>query len=649
MANENFRFNKELLDRFVSIAQPYFFPLNAPNSSLRLIVLLVSSILFVMSICYFGIISIGAIIQYFYPVFMTDVAPNFKLYVEDLKSTNLSIVSLTVICISILLFKYNYYYIKDKMKPWLLIIVILILLFCVTGLNVSLSYIFRFLDTSLNVRNENAFWDFLWVYGLIVLIALPIISLYRFTRLKFGRYWREWLTNNFIERYFKNRAYYLLDSNAQNSDIDNPDQRISEDIKNFTMVTLNFLIDILQAILTVTAFSAILWSISKTLTIGLLVYVGLGTWVAIYTGKKMIKIYYNQLRLEADFRYGLIHVRDNSESIAFYSGEKKEIKNILRRLYSALKNYDLWIIWQSIVDLFQFSYSNLMRFPVYLLVAPLYFSGQIDFGTITQAWIAFFQVFGALSIVTNQIESISAFSASIFRLGNFDKTLTLIANSSSNEPCIRYAESSTLEFDKVTVKTPDGLRVLVQDLSFSLKKGDRMMIVGESGIGKSSLLRSVAGLWDFGSGLIKKPSLSKTMFLPQQPYMLLGTLKEQISYPNSKDEFDLEDIDKVLRRVGLEQLVKDHNVNEVKDWTRVLSVGEQQRLAFARVLINEPEFVILDEGTSALDMENEKNLYKILDELDISYISVGHRKEIKQFHNSILTILPRGSYKLDKN
>ena len=535
------------------------------------------------------------------------------------------------------------------MKPWLLIIGILILLFCVTGLNVSLSYIFRFLDTSLNVRNENAFWDFLWVYGLIVLIALPIISLYRFTRLKFGRYWREWLTNNFIERYFKNRAYYLLDSNAQNSDIDNPDQRISEDIKNFTMVTLNFLIDILQAILTVTAFSAILWSISKTLTIGLLVYVGLGTWVAIYTGKKMIKIYYDQLRLEADFRYGLIHVRDNSESIAFYSGEKKEIKNILRRLYSALKNYDLWIIWQSIVDLFQFSYSNLMRFPVYLLVAPLYFSGQIDFGTITQAWIAFFQVFGALSIVTNQIESISAFSASIFRLGNFDKTLTSITNSSSNKPCIRYVESSTLEFEKVTVKTPDGLRVLVQDLSFSLKKGDRMMIVGESGIGKSSLLRSVAGLWDFGSGLIKKPSLSKTMFLPQQPYMLLGTLKEQISYPNSKDEFDLEDIDKVLRRVGLEQLVKDHNVNEVKDWTRVLSVGEQQRLAFARVLLNEPEFVILDEGTSALDMENEKNLYKILDELDISYISVGHRKEIKQFHNSILTILPRGTYKLDKN
>lgn len=649
MPDNNFRFNKELLNRFVNIAQPYFFPLAAPSSSLRLILLLISSVLFVMSVCYFGIIAIGWTLQYFYPIFMSDVAPNFKLYIENLQSTKLSALSLLTILGSLLLFKYNYIYIKDKLRPWLLIVGILILLFCVTGLNVSLSYVFRFLDTSLNVRNENAFWDFLWVYGFIVLIALPVISLYRFARLKFGRYWREWLTNDFIERYFKNRAFYILDSNAQNSDIDNPDQRIAEDIKNFTSVTLSFLIDILQAILTVTAFSAILWSISKTLTVGLLIYVGIGTWIAIYTGRKMIKIYYDQLRLEADFRYGMVHVRDNSESIAFYSGEKKEIRTILNRLLKALKNYDLWIIWQSIVDLFQFSYSNLMRFPVYLLVAPLYFSGQIDFGTITQAWIAFFQVFGALSIVTNQIESISAFSASIFRLGNFDKTLNLIANSNPDKESIKYAQSDTLGFDNVTVKTPDNLRVLVKNLSISLSKGDRLMIVGESGVGKSSLLRSVAGLWDFGSGLIKKPNLTNTMFLPQQPYMLLGTLKEQICYPSSKDDFGLEELASVLKEVGLAQLIKEHNVNEVKDWSRVLSVGEQQRMAFARILINKPEFVILDEGTSALDTENEKNLYKILDGLNISYISVGHRKEIMQFHNLILTILPHGGYKVDKN
>ena len=647
MAENNFRFNKELLDRFVSIAQPYFFPLDVTKSTLRLLILLVSSVLLVMAICYFGIISIGAIIEFFYPVFMNEVAPNFKAYVEDLKSTKLSLISISVILFSFFLFKINYEHIKDKLKPWLLIIGILILLFCVTGLNVSLSYIFRFLDTSLNVRNEEAFWDFLWVYGLIVLIALPIISLYRFTRLKFGRFWREWLTNNFIERYFKNRAYYVLDSNAQSSDIDNPDQRISEDIKNFTMVTLSFLIDILQAILTVTAFSAILWTISKTLTIGLLIYVGLGTWIAIYTGRKMIKIYYDQLRLEADFRYGMVHVRDNSESIAFYSGEKKEVKTVLLRLYRALKNYDLWIIWQSIVDLFQFSYSNLMRFPVYLLVAPMYFSGEIDFGTITQAWIAFFQVFGALSIVTNQIESISAFSASVFRLGNFDKTLNLISNNQVDRECIKYLESSKLEFDNVFINTPDNERTLIKNLNLKLKNNDKLMIVGESGIGKSSLLRSVAGLWDFGSGEIKKPNLSQTMFLPQQPYMLLGTLTEQVSYPNSQDEFTFQEIEQALSRVGLNQLIKDHKVNEVKDWTRVLSVGEQQRLAFARILINKPKFVILDEGTSALDAENEQNLYKLLDELNVSYISVGHRIEIRKFHNIILTMLPNGNYNIE--
>ena len=178
----------------------------------------------------------------------------------------------------------------------------------------------QFLDTSLNTREEGIFWEFLWVYGIVVLFAVPIIAFYRFTRLKFGRYWREWLTDNFISRYFQNRCYYLLDSNSGISDIDNPDQRISEDIKYFTSVTLDFLIDTLYAILTVVSFSAILWSISKTLTLGLVIYVFIGTWIAILTGKRMIRIYYDQLRLEADFRYSMVHVRDNSESIAFYRG-----------------------------------------------------------------------------------------------------------------------------------------------------------------------------------------------------------------------------------------------------------------------------------------------------------------------------------------
>ena len=211
--------------------------------------------------------------------------------------------------------------------------------------------------------------------------------------------------------------------------------------------------------------------------------------------------------------------------------------------------------------------------------------------------------------------------------------------------CIR--DRNRLEFDKVTVKTPDNNRELIRDLTLSLSEKDRLIIVGESGVGKSSLLRSVAGLWNFGSGLIKKPNITNTMFLPQQPYMLLGTLREQVCYPNSQDDFDYDEINKALVKVGLSQLTKDHNVNEIKDWTRVLSVGEQQRLAFARILINKPDFVILDEGTSALDSDNEQKLYNILNELGVAYISVGHREEIKQFHNLVLTMLPNGKYSLD--
>ena len=500
---------------------------------------------------------------------------------------------------------------------------------------------------ALNLRNDKAFWEFLWVYGWIVLIALPIVASYRFTRLKLARYWREWLTNNFLERYFHNRAFYLLDSNTEDSDIDNPDQRISEDIRNFTTVTLDFLIDTLYAILTVFAFSAILWSISKTLTIGLIAYVFLGTLIAIYTGKKMIKIHYNQLKLEADFRYSMVHVRDNSESIAFYKGEEKEVTNVVNKLFKALKNFDLWIIWQSIVDLFQFSYQNLMRFPVYILVAPLYFLEEIDFGTITQAFVAFYQVFGALSIVVSQIERISQFSASVFRLGNFDLMLNSISKNENSYNQINYNESDKLKIVNLNLVTPNGEKQLVKDLNLDLDSNTNLMIVGESGVGKSSLLRSIAGLWTRGKGDVYKPKITDTMFLPQKPYMLLGTLRDQVCYPGSSNHFSDEDIRNAINLVSMNRIIQEHGLDDTKDWSRVLSVGEQQRLAFARIILNKPSLVILDEGTSALDTENENKVYEILNNNSIRYISVGHREGLKRFHNVLLTLLPNSGYRIE--
>lgn len=648
MSSPKFNFNKELLERFIKTAQPYFLPISVNNSRWKLIALITLAILSVISISHFFLIFLGFILEIVFPTFINELAPQFKVYVDSLKNNGLVITSLIILSLSSYYFFINLKNIGKNLRPWILLFTIILLLFSVTGLNVGLSYIFRFLDTSLNTREEAVFWEFLWVYGIVVLIAVPIIASYRFTRLKFGRYWREWLTDNFLSRYFQNRCYYLLDSNSDVSEIDNPDQRISEDIKYFTSVTLDFLIDTLYAILTVVSFSAILWSISKTLTLGLIIYVFIGTWIAILTGKRMIRIYYDQLRLEADFRYSMVHVRDNSESIAFYRGERKEIKNILKVFSKALINFDLLIIWQSIIDLFQFMYSNLMRFPVYILVAPLYFANEIDFGTITQAWIAFFQVFGALSIVTNQIENISAFSASIFRLGNFDNAMNEIPlNEENNKNKINYKLSDKISLEKLSLMTPGSNKFIINELSLNLED-DNLLIKGQSGVGKSSLLRAIAGIWTLGKGSVIKPDYSKIMFLPQKPYMNLGSLEEQLSYPKSKGEFSYEEINNSLRKVSLEHLIKEHGLDSVKDWSRILSVGEQQRLGFVRILLNKPNIVILDESTSALDEMNEKNAYKLLLENSIKYISVGHRPNLIEYHQLSLTLFEDGTHKIEK-
>ncbi|MEO1522213.1 MAG: ABC transporter ATP-binding protein/permease, partial [Cyanobacteria bacterium J06633_2] len=421
----------------------------------------------------------------------------------------------------------------------------------------------------------------------------------------------------------------------------NPDQRITEDIRSFTTTTLQFLLDILDSILTVISFAAVLYSISKILTFGLLAYAAFGTIVAVLMGQRLIKINYNQLRLEGNFRYGMVHVRDNAESIAFYQGEGLERKKVTERLMSAIKNYDLLIIWQSLIDLFQYGYDYFTRIVPYLIVAPLYLAGETDFGTIGQASLAFYQLWKALSLITNKIDSIAIFAASINRLGAFYERLQDLKDL-PNQPIQSNIESiiaKQLKARNLTVFTPNNEQKLIENLSFDMAIGEHLLIVGPSGCGKSSLMRAIAGLWTNGEGTIVRPDVTETLFLPQRPYMLLGTLREQVIYPNTRTNVTDDEIQSVLEQVNLGSLAERVGGLDVeRDWPTVLSLGEQQRLAFARIVLSRPKYVMLDEATSALDVTNERELYDLIREMGVTYVSVGHRPSLLEFHEKVLVL-----------
>ena len=638
--NIRFRFDKQLWNRFVETAQPYFYPTERRGTQTFLGLLLVVLFL-VVSITFFLTVGLTEAGRLIFPEFFTTLAAPLVEQIDGLLRSPAVPTGLGVIATcGLILFA-----LRQKLQPrwrqWSLLWLLLFLSFVVNGINVTISYVFRFVDNALNQKDEPVFWQFLFIYAGIIVLAIPIIVLYRYIRLKLALFWRDWLTKLFFNRYFSNRAYYELDSNAANTEIDNPDQRITEDIRSFTETTLSFLLDILDSILTLISFTAVLYSISRVLTVGLLIYAAFGTAVAVIAGQRLIKINYNQLRLEANFRYGMVHVRDNAESIAFYRGEGLERQQVTERLIAAIKNFDLLIIWQSIIDLFQYGYNYFTRIVPYLIVAPLYFAGETDFGTIGQAYLAFSQVLGALSLVTNRIDSISNFAASINRLGTFYERLQDPSDvlESDDQHRIQSQVDGHFAIQNLTLLTPNNEQKLVENLSFDVEPGERLLIVGASGCGKSSLMRAIAGLWTNGEGTIVSPDIAETLFLPQRPYMILGSLREQITYPNTHTNVSDDDIQEVLQKVNLANLAdRVGGLDVERDWPTVLSLGEQQRLAFARILLSQPRYAMLDEATSALDVNNERELYELIREMGVVYVSIGHRPSLLEYHEKVLVL-----------
>ena len=539
-----------------------------------------------------------------------------------------------------------YWFSEDKWTARGLLVLLILLLLGSTAFAVFLNEQTGELTSALAAQNSARYWKSLFTTIGIILAAAPFYVFYFYVRDKFANYWRRWLTHNYLDSYFRNRAFYKL---AFNADIDNPDQRISEDINTFTLRAIFYLLLAVEAVLQLIAFCGVLWSISRMLVLFLLAYATLGTLIATMVfGRSLVALNLFQLKREADFRFGLVRVRENAESIAFYRGEAPESLAIKRRFLDAFANFNKIINWQFFLNIFQYSYSSITLIMPALILAPQVISGDLEVGRVVQAAGAFAAIFTALTVIVNNFDTLSRFAAGISRLDKFAKSLEVCARDHrADQDVIQTVEDDRLAIEHLTLKTPDYRRTLVVDLSVEVKSGEGLLIVGASGGGKSSLLRAVAGLWDSGSGTIVRPPLQNVLFLPQRPYMIIGTLRAQLLYPSERKEVTDEQLLGILKQVNLSDLTERFGGLDVEaDWGKILSLGEQQRVAFARVLLSSPGYVILDESTSALDSENEDALYQQLHDSGTTLISVSHRLSIRKYHKHVLELDGDGSWRV---
>lgn len=536
---------------------------------------------------------------------------------------------------------------KQKYRAMGLLFSVVLLLFGVAGINVYVSAIAGKFMTALQARDVSHYYSYLLIYAGALVAGTPIIVYYQYLRTKLALVWRKWLTQHLVSRYFSNRAYYRL---SDDNSIDNPDERLSQDVETFCNSAVGLFIAVLDSSITVITFIGVLWSISLTLTAAVVIYSLFGCFVTVWIGNKLVELNFQHIKLEADLRYSMADVRRDVESIAFYGGERNAKLDILKRMVAAIRNLELMMVLNRNLTIFTSNFNFMVILIPAAITAPLYFSGQMQFGTITQAGMAFAQVFAGMTLLVAQYNGISGFVANINRLGSFVEVLDRYA--APQLPSAKRIESvlgnsDKLELRNVSVLTPDAARTLISDLSLTVPAGESIIIMGPSGSGKSSLLRVIAGIWTMGQGVVERPQRQDMMFLPQRPFVPRSTLRQAMCYPRTHTCAVDAQLLSVLKLVNLSELaIRSGGLDVEQDWRQKLSLGEQQRLTMARLIMARPKYAFLDEATSALDPENEQLLYNLVKGVGATVISVGHRPSLAQHHHKVLQLTGDGGWSL---
>lgn len=542
-----------------------------------------------------------------------------------------------------------YFRSEDRWWAWSLLAVVIAINLFIVYLEVQFNLWYGRFYNALETKNWDVFVSELWTFsGLAALFIVAFVAVFYVDQWLQLR-WRRWLTGRFTDSWLAGHAFYRIEL-ARSTD--NPDQRIADDIRQFVQLAMSLSVGLLSAIVTLFSFLFLLWTLSGPLSFtalgvdvtipGYMVWVALlyaivGTWLTHVVGRPLIDINFQRQRLEADFRFDLMRLRENAEPVALYHGEVSESAALRTRFGKVIDIWWAYIRARVRLGFFINSYNQVALIFPFIVAGPRYFSGALQLGQLIQVTEQFRQVQRSLSYFVTAYTDVAELGAVINRLRSFDRAIqqTRIASGITQDA----HAAPTISADKLFVALPDG-RPLLEDTSITFTPGTRTLITGESGSGKSTLFRALAGLWPWGHGRVQIPAGARVLFLPQKTYLPIGSLRDAVLYPAPPGTTDDAAIADALRAVDLAPLAA--RLDEAAHWQQRLSPGEQQRLAVARALLYKPDWLFLDEATASLDEAHEESLYRLLrDKLPgTTIVSIGHRSSLRQWHERLLTLAP---------